>query len=519
MSDASPSRASLPVYLIIILAFVCLSGCARSPAKVKAESLAKATVYEKQEQYANAIIEYKNAIKADPGSAEVHYSLGQVYLKNTQYKEAYEQFERVLQISPGDPDAEIAIGQIYLKAGMNDDALQIARDMQNQNSRTVEARLLLANAYAAKGIISLAVSELQSLVKDEPALPAAHINLAMFYASQGKTEAAEAELRKALDLEPESFNARKALAALYLSRGKISDAEALYRAAAQSNPNSPEVLMTLAEFYSLENRQPESEQIYRRLIVIQKNSVQSRFALARFYVLQSRYDEARQLDEGILSESADFLPARLQLAELALNVNDTRKAESVLAPLLQEGKRNPDVQVIQARVFIRERKPQQAIEVLEGVIKQGNLAVAHYLLGVAYTQVGNLQRAQNEMEAAIASDSRLTDAYVGLGQMMLNRNQSKVALQYARMALQQAPNRADCLVLIGSAFANMHDLVSAERYLQAFAAAQPGSADALNRLGALRIMQKRYPEAIVYFEKHPSSIPATTARSTALPAP
>ena len=501
MSDASPSRASLPVYLTIFLAFICLSGCARSPAKVKAESLAKATEYEQQEQYANAIIEYKNAIKADPGSAEVHYSLGQVYLKNTQYKEAYEQFERVLQISPGDPDAEIAIGQIYLKAGMNDDALQIARDMQNQNSKTVEARLLLANAYAAKGIISLAISELLSLVKDEPALPAAHINLAMFYASQGKTEPAEAELRKALDLEPESFNARKALAALYLSRGKTGDAEALYRAAEQSNPNSPEVLMTLAEFYSLENRQPESEQIYRRLIVVQKNSVQSRFALARFYVLQSRYDEARQLDEGILSESSDFLPARLQLAELALNVNDTRKAESVLAPLLQEGKRNPDVQVIQARVFIRERKPQQAIEVLEGVIKQGNLAVAHYLLGVAYTQVGNLQRAQNEMESAIASDSRLTDAYVGLGQMMLNRNQSKVALQYARMALQQAPNRADCLVLIGSAFANMHDLVSAERYLQAFAAAQPGSADAFNRLGALRIMQKRYPEAIVYFEK------------------
>jgi len=501
MPDASPSRASLSVYLTILLALVCLSGCARSPAKVKAESLAKATEFEKREQYPNAIIEYKNAIKADPGSAEVHYSLGQVYLKNTQYKEAYQEFERVLQISPGDPDAEIAIGQIYLKAGMNDDALQIARDMQNQNSRTVEARLLLANAYASKGIISLAVSELLSLVKDEPALPAAHINLAMFYASQGKTEAAGAELHKALDLEPQSFNARKALAALYLSRGKISDAEALYLAAVQSNPNSPEVLMTLAEFYSLENRQPESEQIYRRLIVIQKNSVQSRFALARFYVLQSRYDEARQLDEGILSESSDFLPARLQLAELALNANDTRKAESVLAPLLQEGKRNPDVQVIQARVFIRERKPQQAIEVLEGVIKQGNLAVAHYLLGVAYTQVGNLQRAQNEMESAISSDSRMTDAYVGLGQMMLNRNQSKVALQYARMALQQAPNRPDCLVLIGSAFANMHDLVSAERYLQAFATAQPGSADAFNRLGALRIMQKRYPEAIVYFEK------------------
>ena len=152
-------------------------------------------------------------------------------------------------------------------------------------------------------------------------------------------------------------------------------------------------------------------------------------------------------------------------------------------------------------MLLNEQKPQRAIEVLEGVIKQGNLAVAHYLLGVAYSQVGNLQRAQNEMESAIASDSRMTDAYVGLGQMMLNRDQPKMALQYARMALQRVPNRADCLVLIGSAYANMHDLASADRYLQAFAAAQPTSADALNRLGALRIMQKRYSEATAYYEK------------------
>jgi tetratricopeptide (TPR) repeat protein len=473
----------------------------KSPTKVREESLAKAAEYEKQEQYPNAIIEYKNAVKADPTSGEIHSRLGQAYLENSQFKEAYQEFERVLQISPGNPDAQLAIGQIFLRAGMNDDALQIAKDLESRNAKAPEARLLLANAYAAKGITSLAVAELAALVKDEPQLTAAHINLAMFYASAAKPELAETELRKALELEPESFNARKALAAVYLSRGRVNDAEALYRAALQSKPNSAEVLMTLAEFYAMENRQPESEQIYKRLIVVQKNSIQSRFALARFYVMQNRYDEARHLDEGIAAESADFLPARIQLAELALNASDEKKAEAILAPLLQEQKRNPDVQIVQARVLLKERRPQQAIEVLEGVIRQGNLAVAHYLLGVAYSQVGNLERANNEMQSAIATDPHLTDAYIGLGQMMLNRDQPKVALQYARMALQQAPSRADCLVLIGSAFANLHDLNSAEHYLQAYSTAQPGSVDGFNRLGDLRIMQKRFPEAIAYFEK------------------
>lgn len=494
-------RASLSLCMMIMAAILCLDGCKRPAAVVKAVSLAKAAEYERQEQYPSAIIEYRNALKADQSSAEVRYRLGEAYVKNGQFKEAYQEFQRVLEISPGNTDAQLAMGQICLKAGMNDDALQIAKDLEARNPRSAEARLLLANAYAAKGIISLAVSELVSLVKDEPTLTAAHINLAMFYASQGKPALAEPELHKALELEPESFNARKALAALYLSQGRPADAEILYRAALQSSPNSPDVLMTLASFYTSQNRQSESEQLYKRLVATQKNSMASRFVLAHFYVMQNRYDDARRLDEGLVKEDPEFVPARVELAEIALNACDTNRAETILEPLLKKQSRDPDVQVLRARILLRERKPQAAIEVLEGIIKQGNLAVAHYLLGMAYSQVGNLQRAQSEMESAIGADPHLTDAYVGLGEMMLNRNQPKVALQYANLALQQAPTRVECLVMIGSAYANMGELAKAERYFQAFAAAQPTSTDALIRLGTLRVMQSHYQDGLVYFEK------------------
>lgn len=477
-----------------------MAGC-NSPQRVREECMARAVAFEKLSQYGNAIIEYKNAIKAGPKSPELYTLIGQDYMKTTQYKEAYQSFAQVLQLKPGDVNAQLAIGQIYLRSGANDDALQLAKDLAARQPRLPEVRLLLANAYAAKGIRTLAIEELQSLVRDEPNLTAAHINLGMFYAAAAKPELAEAELRQALVLESGSFDARKALGALYISQGRMPEAEVLYRAAAQSTPNSPEVLLTLADFYALARRPADSEQIYKRVIELQHNSMDSRFAIARFYITQNRYDDARSVDEAIVRENTNFIPARVQLAELALNSGDVNGAEKQIEPLLEAQKRNSDVQIVHSRILLKQRKPQMAIETLEDVIKQGNLAVAHFLMGVAYNQVGNLERANNEMQAAIAADSHLTDAYVALGEMMLNRNQPKVAMQYAQIAMQQAPNRVDCLVLAGSAAANMHDLTLAEKYLQAYLVAMPNSADVYNRLGDLRLIEKRNQDALTYFEK------------------
>ena len=360
---------------------------------------------------------------------------------------------------------------------------------------------MLANAYAGKGLMSSAIAELEGVSREHPELMAAHINLGVFYAAGKRNGLAEAELLRALALEPASFDARKALAALYLSMGRTGAAEELYRAALKSNPNSAEVLMTLAQFYATQNRIPDSEKLYKQVVALQNNKPAARYALANFYVGQKRYQEAAQVNESIVASNPDYMPARMQLVELALNTGDLKKAEPLVTGLIQEQKRNPEVLVLQARLLLQEHKPQPAIQVLETALKQGNLAITHFLLGVAYSQIGDLQRAQGEMESAIATDPHLLDAYVGLAQMMLNRGQPKIALKYVHMALQRVPNRADCLLLAGVAYANMNDLSNAEKYFSAYASVQGDSVDALVHLGSLRILQKRYPEAIAYFEK------------------
>jgi tetratricopeptide (TPR) repeat protein len=489
------------VCLIVAGAILVLSGCSKDPAKIKAKALAAAEKYMQQQRYQEAILEYKNALKADPRSADVYYKLGQAYLKKGQFPEAFATFRRGVVIDPKYLPSQIAMGGLYLASGANDAALQSATDVLQQDPNNTDAQLLMANAYAAKGMMKDATSILQDLLKQQPSLTAAHLDLGLLYAGSRQMDQAKAELEKALALDPASIKARKTMAVFYLASGNAAAAEEQYRTALQVNANSPEILLALADFYRMQNRESEAEQTYKQLVAVQNNSPESRLSLASFYIRQKRLDEARALDEQIAKDSPNFLPAQLQLVEMALDAADLQRGEALLAPLVKNHPLDTEVVVQQGRLLLAKGKPQESATVLEPALKNGNSPQVHYFLGVAYEQLGNIDRAQSEMEAAISADSRLQNAYVALSRMTLNRGQAQSAVKYAQQALQINPGCSQCLALLGSAYSDMNDTPNADKYLQAYAGARPGSPDPEVRLGYLRLRQRKFSEAVSFFEK------------------
>jgi tetratricopeptide (TPR) repeat protein len=71
--------------------------------------------FEKQE-FKKAIIEYKNAIQAEPKFALGHYQLALAYLKTGEQREAFAEFSRTVDLNPENLDAQLKLGQFYLLA-------------------------------------------------------------------------------------------------------------------------------------------------------------------------------------------------------------------------------------------------------------------------------------------------------------------------------------------------------------------------------------------------------------------
>ena len=82
-------RASLGFPLLIVLLALVVGGCRT---KSKSELIQNAAKYMAAGEYGKAIIEYRNALKIEPQSAELQYKLGDAYARNGQLEEGFLSF-------------------------------------------------------------------------------------------------------------------------------------------------------------------------------------------------------------------------------------------------------------------------------------------------------------------------------------------------------------------------------------------------------------------------------------------
>jgi tetratricopeptide (TPR) repeat protein len=82
------------------------AGCESKEARVK-RYIASGDAYEAKRQYAEAIIEYRNALKAEPTLADVQLKLGRTYLKAGDAADAVQAMARAADMRPDDGDLQI----------------------------------------------------------------------------------------------------------------------------------------------------------------------------------------------------------------------------------------------------------------------------------------------------------------------------------------------------------------------------------------------------------------------------
>src|SRR5213075_979290 len=115
-------------------------------------------------------------------------------------------------------------------------------------------------------------------------------------------------------------------------------------------------------------------------------------------------------------------------------------AEKIVNAILKDRSKEPQALTLHAQILIERGQGQKALEDLETAQKfEPKLPMLHYLQGLAYTETGNLDRAQAALEQTIAYDPNFMRAYLALAEMMLGRNQAQASLQYSEQVLQKDP--------------------------------------------------------------------------------
>ena len=86
----------------------CLASVVRKiPEVAKREYLASGDAYIEQKKYAEAVVEYRNAIQQDAKFGQARYKLAEAYMLLNQPAEAYREYIRAADLMPDNVEAQV----------------------------------------------------------------------------------------------------------------------------------------------------------------------------------------------------------------------------------------------------------------------------------------------------------------------------------------------------------------------------------------------------------------------------
>ena len=161
-------RLLLGIFALVAMGLVVAFYLMPSPEVKRERSLGKAREYISKGKVNEAAIEFKNALKEDPGSAEAHHEFGLALLKMKDYRGALREFRRAAYIKPGFIDARFQMGILFALARDIPHAKEELEKIRTQDQNAIEARFLAANIAMVEKDPDKALKELQEALIKEP---------------------------------------------------------------------------------------------------------------------------------------------------------------------------------------------------------------------------------------------------------------------------------------------------------------------------------------------------------------
>lgn len=237
-------------------------------------------------QYPAAISRMKEAVAADPQSAEMHDNLGSLYAQREDWAHAKEAFAAALRIDPNLASAHLHLGLTMLAQQQSGGLDELAKACQIAPNNA-EIALQFGTALAAAG-------------QDEQAIPI---------------------LRRSLEINPNLTAASYELGLALQRTSAPEEAIPLLRKAAAADPRNPEVLTNLGMALCQEQQAKDAVPILQRAVALAPRNVTAHQNLAAAYIQLSQFDDAVEQLRAALKLAPDAARLHYDLG-LALKMKD-----------------------------------------------------------------------------------------------------------------------------------------------------------------------------------------------------
>jgi Tfp pilus assembly protein PilF len=486
--------------VIVVIAFISQTGCSRDPKVRRQKYLESGQRYYDQGKYREALIQFGNAVQADPRWPESHYRLGLAHLSLQAWQSAFNEFNRAVSLDENYLPARVSLGNLLFASGNVVGAEEQVDLVLNKEASNAEALALKADIDQKQGKGKEALVEMETALQhsDDPKL---FLNMALLQAQNQNLPLAEEYLKKAAERQKNDPQARIVLADLYASQQRWDEAEQQLKLAIQEQPKQLLPRQKLAGLYLTRQQNDHALQVLQQAKNDLPDDVSALRGVANYYY------QAGDIDKAI-SEYADLIRqhpknAAFKQAELALLLGRNRldEARKLFAELEKSSPKATDTILAHSALLIRDGKFADAVRVAEDAIRQDQSnPLAHQQLGLAMKLAGNPE-AESEFRQALKLDPNLLPALRELALIAMAKKDVATLEQCAGTIIQRQPGANDGYLFRALVEDFRKEDQKSLADVQKAISLAPSNPQVLNQLGIWYGQHKQLDEARKSFEQ------------------
>jgi len=341
-----------------------------------------------------AVESYEASVKIDSGNYPVRFRLGEAYGKIKRYSDAGKAYRIVLAGQPDSLQALAALADLSLKMGQYDEAIRRYKDIVRLQPGNSAAYANLGLAYGGRKMVSKEIESYQKALSLDPKNATARYNPATAYERGKNEEKAVKTYQAVLKARPNDLEALKRLADLDLKERRYGEAVKKYEQLVHSSTTNPSVYANLGYAYSELKNYAQSVKYYEKAVKAGIKDFQIYYNLGFVYEKLGRERDAIRAYEKYEKE-----------------------------------KPSPEMTQIMARLYLGEKKYDQAIQAYRKLIKKNPKKAAWYTsLGYAYGRKGDINNEINSYKTALRYDPEDDETYYHLAEAYERKGMYEEAL-------------------------------------------------------------------------------------------
>jgi len=374
---------------------------------------------------------FETLLRHDASNTQAMLALAQLSARAGQEKDYLGWLERAARTAPDALQPRLLLADYYLRKNDFAKALVLAREARTAHPGNPAALDMLGSVQLAAGDKDNALASFQKLAEMAPQSPAVQIRLANAQLALKQTDQARASLNRALQLKPDFLDAQAALINLDAQNGRYGQAIQMAHKVQQQLPKSPAGWILEGDTLLMQKQPALALQKYETAWRLQ-NSGPLAVKLHNARVLSGKAAEADAGLLGWLKAHPDDAASRAYLAQSAMERGNYALANENYAALLQKSPNN--------------------------IMILNNYAWSLQRAGDA--------RALDYAERAYKLDPGNSAIMDTLAEVLMNRGQTRRAIQLLQQALTKAPDNAEIQYHYAQALAKSGDAVRARSELE-----------------------------------------------------